>query len=81
MAELMLEWFHPQRSFQQFPQRAVVGATPQRRAQIYFDMVAETGTHLSIGGQPHLVAAFAEMLVRERADEANPGTGLFQPKI
>ena len=63
-----------------FLQHRVIGAGAQGRAQIGHILLAEAHIQLARAGQPHPVAAFAEIM-RERRDEADLLPCLFQPHI
>ena len=54
---------------------SVVGASPQRRPQVGGVVLAETHIERAGAGEPHAVAAFAE-IVRQRRDEPEPPAGL-----
>ena len=61
-------------------QQVVAFRGPQRCAQIGGILLAQAHIERAGAGQPHPVAAFAEIM-GERRDEAEPAAGLLHPHI
>ncbi|EKD60276.1 MAG: hypothetical protein ACD_54C00842G0001, partial [uncultured bacterium] len=61
-------------------QGGIIGAGPQRRAQVGHVFLTQTHIQLAGAGQPDAVAAFAEIM-RQRRDEADALAGFGKPDI
>lgn len=54
---------------------------PEGGQEVGLEVIAEAGAEPAVGGDPHLVAAGAEMLVRDRADESHRHAAAAEAKI